>query len=306
MAFWEALPKGVEVCVCFEHFERHCHILLFSYFIVWFGRRKRCSSMTSSTIPLPTLLKSLNIGVASSKTTNEEEVASTSGTLAAPKLALSDQLHLLSAHIDILEKSVQASVSSVEGKKTIQTQGQRSIEVLQKVKQVQQRVERLEGQEREKDVGGDAVLECLAQYITAQEELQKHRRQNQVIRLLRDALLAIEALEERLHMGQLDADGLSRCILAANHRASLLGIRGTDFEFKNKANEQDFRWIAQSGGAPPIAIRELGNRLEKAKDGVQDLLFKAWKECVEIDSEELSMRIRIKDTSKGKQCLVHG
>jgi hypothetical protein len=254
----------------------------------------------ASTKPLPDLLKSLNIGVAPSSTNGRDDLASTSNAHAAPKLALSDQLHLLSAHIDTLEKSVQASVSSQEGKETIKRQGQRSIEIQKKIIEVQKRVQQLEDHDDGKDIGGGAVLEYLAQFTSAQKRLQKERRLHQVTILVRDAVLAIERLESRLQNGQLDAEGLAESISQANHRASLLGIRGAESYGKGSELEADYRWIAKTNGTPPLAIQQLGSRLEKAKEGVQKLLNDSWNECVKIESQSKSLSISIQPEAKGE------
>lgn len=245
--------------------------------------------MASST-PLPTLLKGLNIGVASSK----DEASSSNTQHVAPKLALSDQLHLLSAHIDTLEKSVQASVSSQEGRETIKRQGERSISSQKRIAVLQRRVQSLEGGEEGKDIGGAAVLECLAQYIGAQKRLQRERRLHQLTILVRDAVLALERLQSRLQHGQLDAEGLAAAIAEANQKASLLGIRGTESDGNGSAHEEDYRWIAKSSGAPPLAIQELGSRLDRAKEGIRQLLKDSWSECVVITTDSTSMRLRIR------------
>jgi hypothetical protein len=252
-----------------------------------------CCRMASTT-PLPTLLKGLNIGVAS----GSQEASSSNTQHTAPKLALSDQLHLLSAHIDTLEKSVQASVSSQQGRATIKRQGQRSFEIQKRIIEVQRRVQGLEDGDEGKDIGGAAVLECLAQYIGAQKRLQRELRLHQVTALVRDAVSALERLEASLQKAKLDAEGLAASISEANQKASLLGIRGAESSTNGSTDGDDYRWIAKASSAPPLAMQELGSRLERAKEGVRQLLNDSWNECVVVHAEGTSLNLSIKDKAK--------
>lgn len=251
----------------------------------------------ASTTPLPTLLRTLNIGVDAAA--GEKEPPSSSAH-AAPKLALSDQLHLLAAHIDTLEKSITASVSSAEGSELVSRQTRQAIELQDKVGEVQQRVGKLQDQKNVASLGGDGVLESLAQFIRAQKALDSQRGLHAVTSLIRDAVYAVEMLEGRLQAGQMDAQGLASAIAQANHTSYLLGIRGAEQDKQITTAAKDFRWIAQASGTPPLAIRELGSRLERAKDAVKQRLVQCWNSAVLIHVQDDTAMLTISDNAEGE------
>ncbi|UZJ53238.1 hypothetical protein CBS101457_002558 [Exobasidium rhododendri] len=249
----------------------------------------------ASTSSLPTLLRKLNIGVASEE--EGEPSASGSGTHNAPRLALTDQLHLLSAHIDTLEKSIEATVSSSESRDLISKQTFQAVNVQQKVSNVRDQVEALERHGKGEDVSGEVVLDTLAQYINAQRNLERQKRAYKVAVLMRDAVFALEALEGRLERSPLDAEDLASTIQEADDKASLLGIRGVHSRESTSKEGDDFRWVARSGSTPPAAMRELGSRLERAKEGVKQRLASAWSEHVVVRAEGGLMFLKIDETS---------
>jgi hypothetical protein len=249
----------------------------------------------ASTTPLPTLLKQLNIGVHSDEESHQQASSSGSTIRNVPKLSLTDQLHLLSAHIDTLEKSIKTTVSSSESRDLISKQTRQAVEIQQKVNGVQNRVNGLEELGKMEDAGGEAVLEGLAQFVSAQKTLEKQKWAHKAAILMRDAVSALEALESRLESSQLDAAGLASAIKEADYRASLLGLRGVKSDTSGDRDAEDFRWLAQTGSTPPVAIRELGSRLEKAKEGIQRRLLAAWNEHVTVSAEEETKHLKINE-----------
>lgn len=263
---------------------------------------RTCFSMASTT-PLPTLLKSLDIG-ASGRLDEESNAASTSQL--APRLSLTDQLHLLSAHIDTLEKSIQATVSSAEGRDTIRSQSASAIRLQQRVKDVHSRVQDLEDQtEKDNDQEKAYVVENLAQYITARKAHSRGRRIQEIADLLKDALSAVEDLESHLKEGRLEAENLANAVERVDRSASLLGIGAWKASNgDNGDSRSSYTWLAESAKASPIAIRNLSSRIERAKAEVKQDLLQRWNSCIHIESNEVNLSIKIKNDT-GEKLSLH-
>ena len=191
-------------------------------------------------------------------------------------------------------------MSSAEGRELVSRQTRHAIELQDKVGEVQHRVGKLQDQKNVASLGGDGVLESLAQFIRAQKALDSQRGLHAVTSLIRDAVYAVEMLEGRLQAGQMDAKGLASAIAQANHTSYLLGIRGAEQDKQITTAAKDFRWIAQASGTPPLAIRELGSRLERAKDAVKERLVQGWNSAVLLHVQDGSAMLRISNTAEGE------
>lgn len=243
-----------------------------------------------STSSLQTLLHGLHIGVSGPSEGSDGE----SGTTVPPTLPLSDQLRLLSAHIDSIQSSIVKTASSPQGVEQIGRQAKAALQVKSRLEQVQTRVDNLEGDDRQGESSSleelrTSVLRGLAAYSQSRKSYEKEKQVEQIEQLLFEAVEAVEGLQNWIFTGPLDADGLTSAIATARNKCSRLGIKMDSRSYLasdgQSHEEVDFRWLASGSSAPP-AVRQLEIKLRTATQQTHDLLQSGWSNAVQVSSAQ--------------------
>lgn len=242
------------------------------------------------------LLGSLHIGVYDDHGSDRKHDARS----AAPTLPLSDQLNLISAHIDSLEKEITNIVSSPEGKEVISTQLSQASQIQDRMHSIDNRIEHFEtGQtsvpvypsdppeERVTPEDGPSVQKLykqveteLASFVLAKKALHRKKIFNRLAHSLHDAVLALEQLHQYIDQGHWQTSRLIELMDHADAKCAILGI-GVD-EGDDRSDALSFKWLGASNSTPPPAVRQLKSRLAEAKETVDQALPVAWSHVVQV------------------------
>lgn len=284
---------------------------------------------------LSSLLRSLNIGVDSGAFDNGTQGAERDGQIPrAPSLPLSDQLSLLSAHIDTIRASTAKTVSSDEGRALIADHTRRAGDVQRRLVTLEKRLQSFEDsanentpsrsrqREEEEAPGGPlasaattttttslktTVLRDLAAYTQAKQAYEREQHAGQLARLLRDAVAAVEQLEQQVRAEELDVQRLKNAMASADQHCAALGVptANSTTSASNSALGAALPWAAASGSALPRSIGQLAARYKSAHDDVSQLLDSAWQDAIRVSpATEGKAAIRFNENAKAKSGTI--
>ncbi|PWN87846.1 hypothetical protein FA10DRAFT_262297 [Acaromyces ingoldii] len=243
---------------------------------------------------LVSLFGSINAGV------EAPQGGATSDASAPPKLPLSSQISLLSAHIDALESSMLDSVRSDAARSQIEMHIKQARKLDTRMTTAQCCLKNLHEQ-RPGNYEIDARVTNV--FSTARREHLEAQAAHVVARKLLLAVRALENLEDLVQRGCMEAQTLIGALDAANATAAHFGI---DFDGHRQMFEEDVRaqksdvsssenltWGFRGNAAPSLSLRELTGRLEQARESIKDQIDEVWRKSVHVDCSDGAKRVTI-------------